>query len=166
MLEINDIKPIMYFLILIAIVFGLIGFVIGSEKDCDKEEYNILRAISSALFIGTRTEGNLFIKDNEVYKLPTSNTYAYITGYNTLPYQTDSTPCISASGDDICGRNDVVACPRYIPLGTWVEIAGKTYQCLDRLSEKYDDRFDICFDKDVESARNWGIQYLEVIIYE
>lgn len=75
---------------------------------------------------------------------------AYITGYNTTRGQTDNTPCISASGDNICGRTDVVACPRGIKLGTKVEIRGKEYTCLDRTSSRYDGRFDISCDKDMK----------------
>lgn len=73
---------------------------------------------------------------------------ATITGYNTVPEQTDETPCISASGDNICGRDDVVACPREYPLGTKAEIDGEVYTCLDRTAEKYDGRWDISCDKD------------------
>jgi len=73
---------------------------------------------------------------------------AHVTGYNTIPGQTDSTPCIAASGANICGRRDAVACPRRISLGTIVEIRGTTYVCEDRLAKKYDDRFDISCDKD------------------
>ena len=73
---------------------------------------------------------------------------AKVTGYNTVPAQTDSTPCIAASGANICGRRDVVACPRSISLGTVVEIRGETYVCEDRLAKKYDARFDISCDKD------------------
>jgi len=74
--------------------------------------------------------------------------YAYVTGYNTVPEQTDGDPCIAASGDNICGRKDVVACPRVVPLGTIIEIDGKDYTCLDRLAKKYDNRYDISCDKD------------------
>src|SRR5579872_5163797 len=73
---------------------------------------------------------------------------AFVTGYNTVAGQTDSTPCIAASGADICGRRDAVACPRQISLGTTVEIRGSTYICEDRLAKKYDNRFDISCDKD------------------
>lgn len=71
----------------------------------------------------------------------------HVTGYNTVPEQTDSTPCIAASGANICGRTDVVACPRAIALGTELEIDGKVYVCLDRLAEKYDHRIDVSCDK-------------------
>lgn len=74
---------------------------------------------------------------------------ATVTGYNTVPEQTDDTPCIAASGDDICGRTDVIACPRAIALGTAIEIDGKAYTCLDRLNKKFDNRFDISCDKDM-----------------
>ena len=73
---------------------------------------------------------------------------AYVTGYNTVAGQTDSTPCIAASTANICGRRDAVACPRHISLGTTVEIRGATYVCEDRLAKKFDSRFDISCDKD------------------
>lgn len=88
---------------------------------------------------------------------------AHITGYNTVPGQTDSTPCIAASGDNICGRTDVVACPRKYPLGTKVQIDGKVYVCLDRLAAKYDNRFDISCDKDMQCPYE-VTGYKEVII--
>ena len=53
-----------------------------------------------------------------------------------------------------------------IPLRTWIKIDGKYYQCLDRLNIKYDDRFDISFDKDVDGALAWGLQYKEILIIE
>lgn len=73
---------------------------------------------------------------------------AYVTGYNTVPGQTDDTPCIAASGANICGRTDAVACPRQISLGTFLVIRGTFYVCEDRLAKKYDSRFDISCDKD------------------
>lgn len=72
----------------------------------------------------------------------------HVTGYNTVPEQTDDTPCIAASGADICGRTDVIACPRAIPLGTRAIIDGREYVCEDRLAKKYDHRIDISCDKD------------------
>lgn len=99
----------------------------------------------------TTEEAPIFeVKTKEAVENPAYKTrIARITGYNTVKEQTDQTPCISASGDNICGRNDVVACPRNIKLGTKVEIGGKTYVCLDRLAAKFDNRFDISCDKDM-----------------
>lgn len=72
----------------------------------------------------------------------------YVTGYNTVAAQTDGTPCIGTAGTYICGRNDVVACPPLLKLGTAVEIGGKRYVCEDRTSRKYRSRFDINCDQD------------------
>jgi hypothetical protein len=72
---------------------------------------------------------------------------AFVTGYNTVPAQTAGDPCQAASGADICGRRDAIACPRRIKLGTVVEVRGTTYVCEDRLARKYDKRFDISCDK-------------------
>lgn len=89
---------------------------------------------------------------------------AYVTGYNTVEWQTDDTPCYA--GDIyICGRNDVVACPRWIPKGTWVKIDKRLYECIDRLALKYNSRFDISCDKDFECPYEMT-GYKMVTIYE
>lgn len=74
---------------------------------------------------------------------------AYVTGYNTVRGQTDNTPCIAASGADICGRRDTVACPPLLRLGAVVEIKGRRYVCEDRMAPRFGGRFDINCDKDV-----------------
>jgi hypothetical protein len=79
---------------------------------------------------------------------PYQEIQAFVTGYNTVAAQTSKTPCTAASGANICGRRDAVACPRNIGLGTIVEIRGAIYVCEDRLAKKYDTRFDISCDKD------------------
>ena len=137
---------------MIAILFLsglLIGLSIGSGKECVKESQR------SDMFISAYSSP-ILIKEQVL---------ATITAYNTVPEQTDSTPCLGAGGN-ICGRNNVVACPRSIPLGTWVIIDDNYYQCLDRLNIKYDDRFDISFDKDIQGAKEFGKQYKEVIILQ
>lgn len=94
----------------------------------------------------------------------TKQIYATVTAYNTVPWQTDSSPCVGAAGIDICGRDDVTTCPRRYSLGTRFRIGNKTYTCLDRTALKYDDRFDISFDKDIQGAREFGKQRLLVTI--
>lgn len=138
--------------IMIAILFLsglLIGLIIGlnKEEDCNYNwSDNFISSISSPILIKEQV-------------------LATITAYNTIPEQTDNTPCLGAGGN-ICGRNNVVACPRSIPLGTWVIIDDTYYQCLDRLNIKYDDRFDISFDKDIQGAKEFGRQIKEVIILQ
>lgn len=135
--------------IMILFLIGLlVGLAISSGKECP-EYYN-----RQDSFL-TTYNSPILIKEQ---------TYATITAYNTVPEQTWGDPCISASGDNICGKKNVVACPRSIPLGTWVIIDNEYYQCLDRLALKYDDRFDISFDKDIEGAKEFGKQEKEVLI--
>lgn len=73
--------------------------------------------------------------------------YAYVTGYNTIVEQTDSSPCY-AGGRYICGRTDTSTCPRRYPIGSRVIVRGMDYECLDRTAAKYDERIDINCDKD------------------
>lgn len=76
--------------------------------------------------------------------------YADVTGYNTVPEQTDDTPCIAADGSYVCDRSDTVACPTYLELGSSVMIYGKIYECVDRTNKRYDGRFDINCNKNFE----------------
>ena len=88
---------------------------------------------------------------------------ATITAFNTVKWQTDSTPCIAKFGY-ICDRDGVVACPRDIPAYTKVIIFDKEYECMDWMSIKYNGRFDISFDKDIQGAKNFGKKYTKVIV--
>lgn len=145
----NDDNLFIKIMILILFLTGLlVGLAIKSGKECEtihNRQDTFLTAVNSPILIKEQV-------------------YATITAYNTIPEQTWGDPCISASGDNICNKNNVVACPRSIPLGTWVIIDGEYYQCLDRLALKYDNRFDISFDKDIEGAKKFGKQNKEVLI--
>ena len=130
-----------------AIAFGLLGFF-GNLKDQPfaTREY---RAAQGAM-----------IGDNPAPGQTDKAVLAYVTGYNTVSRQTSSHPCIAASGADICGRRDAVACPRMLRFGTVVEIKGRSYTCEDRTADKYGSRFDINCDKDESCPRGvvgWAI---------
>lgn len=118
-----------------ALAFGVLGFF-GNLKDAPlaKREY---RAAQEAI-----------VADNPPQGQTDKAVLAYVTGYNTVSSQTSSHPCIAASGADICGRRDTVACPGKFRLGTVVEIKGRSYTCEDRTAVRYGSRFDINCDKD------------------
>jgi len=69
----------------------------------------------------------------------------------------------------ICERDDVVACPRDIPAHTKVIIFNKEYECMDWTAYKYNGRFDISFDKDIQGAKNFRKKiyksYSKIIIW-
>lgn len=104
------------------------------------------------------------IEPQNYFSLPINENKTFeatITGFNTIEEQTDGNPCIAKSGY-ICGRTDVIACPRNIPQGLKVKIKDKIYTCMDWTAEKYNGRFDISFDKDIEAAKKFGKQKLLV----
>ena len=118
---------------------------------------------------------------------------ATITAYTSSVEETDNTPCLSASGVDLChniadsmekygydvfSADGVIACPKKYPFGTIVGIPKKLdgglsyydeYICLDRMNSRYDgeERFDIYFGgpENRQKALNWGIQKLKVKVY-
>ncbi|NQV12295.1 3D domain-containing protein [Candidatus Uhrbacteria bacterium] len=90
----------------------------------------------------------------------------YISAYNSLPEQTDDTPCIAAKGDDIClyqllGGNTCAA--NFLPIGTrlWVDGMGSCI-VLDRMNARYTQRIDWYMGMDKEAAKAFGIQRREV----
>lgn len=95
-----------------------------------------------------------------------TGTIREITAYNSVEWQTDSTPCIAADGTDICLRYQAGECiiaANFVPLGTKLYI-DKIGLCTvaDRMNKRYSNRVDIFFDKDVERATKFGLQRLLV----
>lgn len=60
-------------------------------------------------------------------------------------------------------HSGAAACPRSIPFGTRIIIAGTIYTCEDRMSRKYPERFDIWMPSTVQ-ALQWGKRTEEVEI--
>jgi len=77
---------------------------------------------------------------------------ATVTAYSSSPDETWGDPFVTASGRRVF--DGLVACPREFPFGTRFKIGSRTYQCFDRLHDKYDDRFDIWM-----STKNRALQF-------
>lgn len=144
------------------IIFIIILLIIGSTSviASDKEvvsdksskswgEDNVKRYLSPPTISD-------IVKDQNYFEVE-----AVVSAYNSVPEQTDETPCIGAGGN-ICGRNDIVACPRSYNLRQELEIDGKRYICLDRMNKRYESEimphFDIFMGEDIERALNFGRQ--------
>ena len=84
-----------------------------------------------------------------------------ITAYNPVPEQTDSTPCISASGMNICETSKNIAATNELPFGTLLVINGKVWEVQDRTNERYTNRIDLLM-YNYQEAKNWGKQTLIV----
>lgn len=99
--------------------------------------------------------------ENEMKKQP-----VVVTAYNTLEGQTDSSPCIAANGENICGSNECLVANNALPFGTKVELEKfGTCRVVDRMNSRYGaERMDVSFDKDYEGARAFGVQHLTFVV--
>ncbi|MCR4280242.1 MAG: 3D domain-containing protein [Candidatus Komeilibacteria bacterium] len=96
--------------------------------------------------------------------------YISVTAYNSVPGQTDTTPCHTASGLELCERavEDIIA-TNYLNLnfGTHVRFpdlfGDKLFRVEDRMNARYSDRVDIWM-KDVPTARKFGKKYTRMEI--
>ena len=94
--------------------------------------------------------------------------YRYVTAYNVgVVAQTDNTPCIGASGKDLCelvGQGISICAANFVPLGTRLEIEGFGV-CLveDRMNARYTSRVDIAMGpNEITRAKEFGLKKLKV----
>ncbi|MDP3985174.1 MAG: hypothetical protein Q8P82_00260 [bacterium] len=80
-----------------------------------------------------------------------------ITAYASVPWQTDSTPFITADGSRV--RDGIVAA-NFLPFGTQVRIpelfGDKVFEVHDRMNRRYTNRMDIWMESTAKS-RQFGI---------
>jgi 3D (Asp-Asp-Asp) domain-containing protein len=92
-----------------------------------------------------------------------------ISAFNSVRSQTDSAPCVAASGIDICEMHEqgIRACASNgFAFGTrlYIETVGECV-VVDRMHPRYPHRVDVHFGNDIESinqARAFGVRTLEV----
>ncbi|MCX6785850.1 MAG: hypothetical protein NTZ18_03315 [Candidatus Komeilibacteria bacterium] len=99
---------------------------------------------------------------------------ARVTAYNSLPGQTDNTPCITASGLNVCeraqnGREDIVATNiKNLPFGTRIKIpelfGDKVFIVADRMNPRFAKSVDIWM-SDYDQAITFGKQWATVEIF-
>jgi 3D (Asp-Asp-Asp) domain-containing protein len=80
----------------------------------------------------------------------------------TVTAYTSSPKAVTASG--VPAFTGVLACPRKYPFGTIFKIEGRIYECRDRLSRKYGDRFDIWKPTEI-AARVFGKRKLLIVAF-
>jgi len=88
-----------------------------------------------------------------------------ITAYSSEPWQTDSTPFITASNTHV--RDGIVA-TNFLPIGTRVRIPGlygdKIFIVEDRMNRRYTYHMDIWM-SETPDAINFGLQFATVEIF-
>lgn len=134
------------------------------------ETEEIVEEVLKAAFVGPE---NTVLDDDDlkVDKVRViSSSVRTMTAYNSLPEQTDSTPCITANGFDVCKHwtEDTVAA-NFLKFGTKIRIpelfGDRIFIVRDRMNARYSDRVDIWM-KDKQDARKFGRRTAKIEIVE
>ncbi|MFD1162151.1 MULTISPECIES: 3D domain-containing protein [Hwangdonia] len=107
------------------------------------------------------------VKVKEIYDWKTMQVTA--TAYNSLAYQTNSNPKITAFGDSLKPGLKYIAVSRdLLKMGlkhnTPVKIKGfeGVYLVKDKMNKRWINRIDIYMGVDVKAARNWGKKKISI----
>lgn len=89
-----------------------------------------------------------------------------ITAYSSTVDQTDSTPCVTANGYNLCQNNkENVIAANFLPLGTKIRIpehfGGRVFTVQDRMNARYYYRADVWM-QTRQKAKEFGIKYAEI----
>lgn len=103
----------------------------------------------------------------KIYRLK-NETVREITAYNVgVPAQTDASPCIGASGENLCSliaQGEKICAANFVPLGAKLYIENYGI-CIvkDRMNSRYHNRVDIAFPADkIKEAKRFGIKLWNV----
>lgn len=100
---------------------------------------------------------------------PRRNYRIPITAYTSDVAQTDDTPCITASGLDVCERGiENIVAANFLPMGTRVRIpelyGDRIFYVEDRMNERYFYKMDIWM-KEISDAKQFGVKYMTVEVF-
>ena len=92
-----------------------------------------------------------------------------MTAYTSEVGQTDDTPCITASGLDVCERDmENVVAANFLPLGTRVKIpelyGDRVFYVEDRMNARYNYKMDIWM-KDLADAKAFGVKFVTIEVF-
>jgi len=94
-----------------------------------------------------------------------------VTAYNSVPWQTDNTPCVSADGSNICELKKIgeLSCAASLPFGTQINVPGfGVCTVRDRLAPRFSNRVDLYFggEDQIMAAKQWGKRHLQVEVIQ
>lgn len=89
-----------------------------------------------------------------------------VTAYSSTVDQTDSSPCITANGFNVCEHNkENIIAANFLPFGSRVKMpdlyGDKVFIVQDRMNRRYSYRVDIWM-KTREKAKNFGVKYTTI----
>ncbi len=158
---------VVIFVMMLTVTYaGFLNVAYADEKSVTDNDVRSIALQVAAIQNGFKPSGQLPESD---LRNPDSYMNIGVTAYNSVVWQTDSTPCIGAQGSDICahleaGSNTCAA--NFVPLGTVLEVEGLgTCVVRDRMNARYLYRVDWYMGEDVAAAKSFGIQYLDIGVY-
>lgn len=101
---------------------------------------------------------------------PSWDGYYTMTAYNSEVAQSDSSPCITANGFNVCkhGQEDTVAA-NFLKFGTKVKIpeifGDRVFIVRDRMNSRYQKRVDVWMIKK-QDAINFGVKIAKIVVLE
>ena len=149
---------------------------LGNKRDIKLQGIIIENTLLSVL---NQNVNNFSVKSSRLPEIKDKklelSRYSYVTAYNVgVVAQTDNTPCVGASGDDLCelvGQGVNVCAANFVRLGTYLEIEG-IGKCivLDRMNKRYNNvyppRIDFAMGPDeIPEAKQFGLRYKQFDIY-
>jgi len=153
------------------VVIGLyVFFPTIVNADMELEQRNLdtqtVGLIIEAMQNETRPYGRLTLSPDAA---PRRSYLVPITAYTSEPAQTDDTPCVTASGLDVCERNiENVVAANFLPLGTRVRIpelyGDRVFYVEDRMNKRYNYKMDIWM-KEKSDAKVFGVQYATIEVF-
>jgi len=138
------------------------------------EDISVINAVDNGAItnIITESDWNYSIRLPETNsKEPRYTVNITVTAYNSLPWQTDDTPCIAASGMDVCERNaeDIIATNfAHLPFGTKIKLpdlyGDRVFRVEDRMNKRYYQRADIWM-KEYADAKAFGKRWTKMEVF-
>ncbi|MBI5369888.1 3D domain-containing protein [Candidatus Uhrbacteria bacterium] len=157
-------------LLLVAVLGTYVLFPTIANADMEREQVTLddqtVALIIEQMKNETRPYGHLPESDKasarRTIRLP-------VTAYTSEVGQTDNSPCVTASGLDVCERDtENIVAANFLPMGTRVRIpelyGDRVFYVEDRMNQRYRYHLDVWM-KQKDAAKQFGLKYVTVEIF-
>jgi 3D (Asp-Asp-Asp) domain-containing protein len=156
--------------VFVAVVVSYVLFPKLANADMELEQMSLstqtIDMIIDSMKNETEDYGRLPVSDDA----PARRHYTIsMTAYTSDVAQTDDTPCITASGLDVCERDmENVVAANFLPLGTRVKIpelyGDRVFYVEDRMNARYNYKMDVWM-KEYDDAKAFGLKYVTLEVF-
>jgi 3D (Asp-Asp-Asp) domain-containing protein len=154
--------------VVVAMSYMLVPRLANADVELEQVGFNTqtVEMIIAAMQNRTQRYGSLPVAQNASarrhYTIP-------VTAYTSEVWQTDDSPCITASGLDVCERDiENVVAANFLSIGTRVKIpelyGDRVFYVEDRMNARYKYKMDIWM-KNLADAKQFGVQYVTIEVF-